>query len=157
MKIISRLRRQTTAVPPAPTIAPVSDAERAWIAGNVAVAQELLATLSPVERGKTLTPDVLDRLYAYWVARQAQVELSPNDVINAIGLAFGQHLVERHGLNWVIVTDHDPPEIAVHGQPGDLLLFPPNLVAKRFERSETYFLVSIANGVDDVVRRLRPG
>jgi hypothetical protein len=153
--LLSRLRNRAEPARSTPSAEPVTDIERQWIAGNIAVAQELLATLSPIERGNPLTPQVLDRLYSYWLVRQSQIELSPNDVINAIGLAFGQYLVDRHGLSWVVVTEHDPPEIAVHGQPGDLLLFPSNLVAKRFERSETYFLVSIANGVEDVVRRLR--
>jgi hypothetical protein len=54
-----------------------------------------------------------------------------------------------------VVTDKHGTEIAVHGQPGDLLVFPPNLVAKRFERGETHLLEPIYQGIVQQVAELR--
>ena len=45
-------------------------------------------------------------------------------------------------LRWVIATDKQGSDLAVYGLPGkgDVLLYPANLVAKRWERRETPFL-----------------
>jgi len=61
------------------------------------------------------------------------------------------------GLEWVVATDEHGTEIAVHGEPGDLLVFPPNLVAKRFERGETRFLASVYDELVHRTRQLRVG
>jgi hypothetical protein len=139
----------------AESIVPLTEAERDWVAQHLHLAQELLAELSPVERGKALTPEVLDRLYAYWWSRKSQMEIDPNHVINAVGIAFGQYLVDVCGLQWVAVMKGATGEIAVHGERGDLQLFPPNLVAKRYERGETYVLNEIGRSVADVAQKLQ--
>jgi hypothetical protein len=65
-----------------------------------------------------------------------------NAVINYVGIAFGQALVDGIGFSWVIATDDQGSELAVHGFPGrgDVLVYPANFVAKRWERRETNFL-----------------
>jgi hypothetical protein len=65
-----------------------------------------------------------------------------NAVINYVGIAFGQALVGGIGLKWVIATDEQGSELAVYGFPGhgDVLVYPANFVAKRWERRETNFL-----------------
>jgi hypothetical protein len=64
----------------------------------------------------------------------------PNAIINMIGLAFGQVLVDRLGLAWVVATDEHGTEIALHGELGDLLVYPTNLVGKRWASGEDKFL-----------------
>jgi hypothetical protein len=65
-----------------------------------------------------------------------------NAIFNYVGIAFGQALVDGIGLKWVIATDDEGSELAVHGFPGqgDVLVYPANFVAKRCERRETDFL-----------------
>jgi len=57
-------------------------------------------------------------------------------------VAFGQSLVDGLGLAWVIATDQHGADLAVYGLPGkgDVLIYPANFVAKRWERRETNFL-----------------
>jgi hypothetical protein len=59
-----------------------------------------------------------------------------------VGIAFGQVLVDKVGLQWVVATDEYGTEFAVHGLPnrGDVLVYPANFVAKRWERRESNFL-----------------
>lgn len=65
-----------------------------------------------------------------------------NAIINYVGIAFGQRLVDGIGLKWVVATDQHGSELAVYGLPGrgDVLVYPANFVAKRWERKETNFL-----------------
>jgi hypothetical protein len=74
----------------------------------------------------------VDELDALWAASLAEPDpvIDTNTLINAVGLAFGQHLVDRLGVRWVVVTDECGTE-AAHEPRGDLLMFPPNLVGKR--------------------------
>ena len=135
-----------------PTVTePPNDAEAEWVRTNVMGVREAA--------GGELTPAQIDELYAgwfeEWAAKPEEHREDPNPMINAFGLAFGQVLVDELGLDWAVVTDKHGTEIAVHGQPGDLLVFPPNLVAKRFERGETHFLEQIYQGISEQVAELR--
>lgn len=76
-------------------------------------------------------------------------------MINALGLAFGQYLVDRLGLVWKLVEDEHGTEVAVHGQVGDVLVFPPNLVAKRLEDRVTGFFVPVAAQIEQQVADVR--
>jgi hypothetical protein len=134
-------------------IEPPNESELAWVQAHVDAIKE--AT------GGDTSVQTLDDLYAewyeHWAAAPEESREDPNDMINAVGLAFGDALVKGVGLEWAVVTDEHGTEIAVHGQPGDILVFPPNLVAKRFERGETRFLQMVYDGIAREVDDLRAG
>jgi hypothetical protein len=135
-----------------------TEAELAWVESNLGVARALAAAYTGGEQEALPDVQLLDEIYAAWRAewlQQASGERDdPNVYINAIGLAFGQALVDELGLHWAVVSDEHGTEIAVHGQPGDILVFPPNLVAKRFETGETGFLAPVFNEIVERVRSL---
>jgi hypothetical protein len=132
-------------------IEPPNESELEWVRAHVDAVRQ--AT------GGDVSPAALDELYAgwydEWAAQPEESRPDPNDMINAVGLSFGQALVDGVGLDWAIVTDDHGTEIAVHGHPGDILVFPPNLVAKRFERGETGFLQMVYDGIAAQVAELR--
>jgi hypothetical protein len=132
-------------------IEPANESELQWVQAHVDAVKE--AT------GGDVTVAALDELYAgwyeEWAAQPEEAREDPNDMINAVGLTFGQALVDGVGFEWAVVTDEHGTEIAVHAQPGDVLVFPPNLVAKRFERGETHFLAPIYEGIAEQVAALR--
>ena len=134
-------------------IEPPNESELQWVQAHVDAVK--------ASTGGETSPSVLDDVYAGWYEQWAgqpeEAREDPNDMINAVGLAFGQALVDGVGLDWAIVTDEHGTEIAVHGQPGDILVFPPNLVAKRFERGETRFLQMVYDGIAEQVTALRGG
>jgi hypothetical protein len=118
-------------------VEPLNDAERQWVADNVAEAKRMV--------GGDLTVDALDDL---WAASLRDDPADPNPAINMVGLAFGHLLAERLGLSWVALTDEHGTEIAVRGR-ADFTVFPTNFVAKRYAGRETGF---IAASFDEMVR-----
>ena len=82
-----------------------------------------------------------------------------NEVINCVGVAFGQILVDGIGLKWVIATDHHGSDLAVYGLPnaGDVLIYPVNFIAKRWERREVNFIEASYQKIERQVRAIGPG
>lgn len=146
-------------------IEPLNDAEQRWVATELDDARRLVDALSPADAGAALTPEVLDRAFKAARASAGQDADAANAIINAVGMAFGQYLVEQLGLKWVAVFDDDGSEIAVVGLPGqaDMLIFPPNLVAKRWVDGTTDFLGYVYKGIEEDFRKFeadwaaRPG
>jgi hypothetical protein len=134
-----RLRRRAKEPQEQPVerVEPLNDAERQWVADNVAEAKRMV--------GGDLTVDALDDL---WAASLRDDPADPNPAINMVGLAFGHLLAERLGLSWVALTDEHGTEIAVRGR-ADFTVFPTNFVAKRYAGRETGF---IAASFDEMVR-----
>jgi len=120
-----------------------NSSELDWIAQNLATARELAKEYVSHPENEPLTPENLDEAFAAWLEEWSSTKGDPNPVINAFGIAFGQYLVDNLGLQWAVVTDSHGTEIAVHGSPGDQLVFPPNLVAKRFVKRQTGFMVPL--------------
>jgi hypothetical protein len=135
-----------------------NQAELEWIESNLGIAKALAAPYLDGE--ETLpAPPVLDQIFAGWLEDWRSLPEperdDPNVYVNAVGVALGQALVDELGLEWAIVTDEYGTEIAVHGQPGDILVFPTNLVAKRLERNETDFIAPIFDQIAARVQELR--
>jgi hypothetical protein len=144
--------------PPKQKIELANDAERAWIIECLDNARRFVATFSPADKDQQLTLDALDRAFrAYCDHADRGDGQTINNVINAVGIAFGQHLVDQLGLEWAAVTDQFGCELAVVGMRGtrDFLVFPPNFVAKRWERREVDFLALSYNAIAADYNRLR--
>jgi hypothetical protein len=123
-------------------ISDLTDKERDWVATQIDAALLLVEAYSPADAGEPFTIGALDRAYAAWSATQETDNQLVNATINCTGIAFGQFLVEGVGLKWVIATDQEGSDLAVYGLPGsgDVLVYPANFVAKRWNRRETNFL-----------------
>jgi Domain of unknown function (DUF3806) len=135
MGFLRRVKEQ--AHQPQERVEPLNDAEREWVADNVAAASESLSG--------DLTAEGLDAL---WAALLREEPADPNPEINMVGIAFGHLLVERLGVAWVALTDERGTELAVRGR-ADFTVFPTNFVAKRYAGRETGF---IAPAFDEMVR-----
>lgn len=135
-------------------------AELNWIHENVQSVQGLIRELNVATHGVLADPSALDAAYAAWYAQHDRETENPNAMINAFGLAFGQYLVANLALTWAVVSDGQGTEIAVHGQPGDILVFPLNLVAKRYTKGEMRFFQSLYDQTRQQIeglRRTEPG
>jgi hypothetical protein len=122
-----------------------NEAETNWVAEHVAATVDFAAQFGVTESKPSV--DELDTLWATWLEHGSAEDA--NSVVHMIGLSFGQHLVDDFGLEWVIVSDDQGTEMAVHREEGDVLVFPANLVAKRWETRATGFLRPI---YDEVAR-----
>ena len=136
----------------------LNESEAAWVKTQLKNASKFIEGFSPQDSGQPLTLAALDRAFAAWIASEPTGTDLINSVINYVGVAFGQALIDGIGLEWVIATDDHGSELAVHGFPerGDILVHPANFVAKRWERRETNFLekayAEIARDVRTVFR-----
>ena len=135
------------------TLSAINDAERDWLDSNIAATSSLVAELAGA--GAELTPASLDTAFAAWLDSHNPDQQDPNPIINAFGSAFGQYLADTLGLNWVVTSDEHGTEMAVHGQPGDILIFPPNLVAKRYVNRETGFFTPVYDALHEQVNTIR--
>lgn len=131
-------------------IEPPGTGELGWIQTQIRIANILIAAyseeLSELEPGSAgasaamtaagerglPTLRSIATLTDAWFDNTAPDRLDINGVVNAVGIVFGEHVRLSTGLSWVIATDDDGHELALHGNPGEMLIYPQNLVAKRF-------------------------
>lgn len=133
----------------------LNKSERAWVSDNVALTSQLLADAGIRAESGADFPAALDTLWAGWLRDHPRGTDDPNRIINALGLAFGQHLVDEHGLEWIAVKDKHGTEIAVLDPDFDLLTFPTNAVAKRYQSGELGFFATFAAKFGERVKQLR--
>src|ERR1051326_5684538 len=96
----------------------INENEAAWIKMQLESAAKFVEGFSQEDAEKPLTLAALDRAFAAWLASEpTEIDLI-NAVINYVGIAFGQALVDGIGLKWVIASDDQGSELAVHGFPG---------------------------------------
>ena len=141
-------------VPLPQRIEELNDAERNLLMSNVDAARRLVADYAPKDQLSPLDAGILDRTYAAWLATGESEVNHINQVINAIGSAFGQLLVDAVGFRWVVATDQYGCEMAILALPsrGDVLVYPANMVAKRWQTRETGFLVPLFKVITQQVR-----
>lgn len=98
-------------------------------------------------------------LDAIWVRWQSDTDNpdrpDPNTIVNALGLCFGQQLVDRLGFRWAVITDEYGTEMGLLAQPGDITVFPANLTAKRLEKGAHPFFADLFSQMEATVRSLR--
>jgi hypothetical protein len=138
-------------------IQPLNPSEQQWVAAELANARKLVELLNGADAQAELTPAVLDRTYK--AAREAAGDdaSSANQIINAIGMSFGQYLVDQLGFRWVVVSDKQGTELGVVALPGeaDMIVLPPNLVGKRWAAGTVDFLEEVYRGVVENLERIK--
>lgn len=102
-------------------------------------------------------PDVqaLDTLWIKWQSDQNPGRPDPNTVVNALGLCFGQQLVDRLGFRWAVITDEYGTEMGCIARPGDVTVFPANMTAKRLQNGARPFFGELFSQIEARVRALR--
>jgi hypothetical protein len=136
-------------------IGELNPAETAWINDNIAAARAAItASGYPLADDEIVGPAALDAAWAVWLGQWKEGEEDPNPAINQFGHAFGQYLVERLGMVWKMVDDEYGTDAAVVREPGNIVIVPANLVAKRFESRTSPFFASLAAGIGEQVTRV---
>jgi hypothetical protein len=137
-------------------VSALTAAEQTWIQEQLAAAAQFVGDYGSPRVSPGLA--ALDHAWASWLDRQTVDPHDPNPVINAVGVAFGQALIDAlDGFGWVIATDDQGSDLAVSGLPGsgDVLVYPANVVAKRYESRTDTFLVAVHAEMVRDIRRLR--
>ena len=134
-------------------IEPLNDGEQTWIKEQLAGAASFVRESSPQDEADPLSLAALDRAFARWMNAPVN-PVDINSVLNRVGIAFGQKLVDGIGFCSVVATDEHGTELAVLALPGrgDLLVYPANFLAKRWERREAVFLEESYRRIAEDVR-----
>ena len=132
-----------------PRIEKPNPRELAWIQENIKLAQSLIGSTGECTAASLAS---LDEAYAAWVELEPSEHAEINSVINAVGIYLGQCLVNQVGFKWIVATDDHGTELAVLALPGkgDVIVYPANFVAKRWESKEVRFL---APAFDNITRQ----
>ena len=120
----------------------ITAAEREWLETQLANARQLVLSVAGTS---DLAVENLQAAWDAWLSLGETDTTNINTVINALGIAFGQSLADGGQLQWVIATDQQGSDLALHGFPGtaDVLIYPANLIAKRWEIRERGFMVPL--------------
>ena len=137
-----------------PRFEELNDAERQWVESCIEAGKQMVADYSPADVKRPIDAGALDRAYAAWLATGQADGDRINQAINAVGFAFGQLLIDAAGFKWVVATDQYGCEMALLALPGkgDVLVYPANMVAKRWQSRATGFLVPLFKVVTQQVR-----
>jgi hypothetical protein len=132
----------------------LGDGERKWIEAHLGIARSFVGSFAGIEpTGERPALHDLDAAWSAWLPQWERHD--PNHIINAVGIAIGEHLIAALDLRWVVATDEYGTELAVHGEPGNVIVYPANLVAKRFESRTAGFIAPLVSQMVEDIRRVR--
>lgn len=124
----------------APTFQALTEQEIAWLDTQLEAASQFLGKHAPEQTEFTLA--ALDEAWANWLETQPEVSEEIQEAIQAVGVGYGAILVATNQFSWCIATDDWGTDLAVRALPeeGDVLVFPTDFVAKRWESKSVSFL-----------------
>ncbi|HEV2550564.1 MAG TPA: DUF3806 domain-containing protein [Stellaceae bacterium] len=130
-------------------ISPLNAAENAYVTRKLGEAPAFVTRFSPGDADRAVTLDSMDRAFAAWLSSDPQSSDEINQTINLVGAVLGDTLCREAGFAWVIANDEYGTDLAVMALPdeGDVLVYPANFVAKRWERRETGFLAASCKAI----------
>jgi hypothetical protein len=133
-------------------------AERDWLDGLLAWGRTFVVSYGiDVADDELPTPQQLDGAFPRWAREPIETRIHANDVVHICGAVLGAHLCRELGLRWILVRDDDGTELAINGDPGDILIFPINATAKRVGRGEFEFFEHFISRSIEEVNRIRRG
>ena len=137
MGLFSRRKKTEDSVAPegAPsedTFRALDEDESAFIAGQLTRLDDMSIDIGdPVAIGAAY-----DRLLADWAAAPEDERSNPTPLINLIGVALGQHLVQVAAMEWGIASDEFGVDLALRDEKTDWMTYPISSVAKRWAEQE---------------------
>jgi hypothetical protein len=133
-----------------PTLEPLTAAEVDWVRSSIAELSEQDVRFGDIDDlGRHY-----DEMLNAWLRLDDAHRPDPNAIINQIGLAFGQYVADHAKLDWIVATDQHGTEIALHRARGNVLLYPTNVVAKRWAEHTRNTLPALARDMIATVEQL---
>ena len=125
--------------------------EKSWLTTNLRNASELKNEYwkKLIPKNKELMPIVLDEVFTAWMADTALTKSDTDFVINSLGAAFGQWLVDHYQMKWIVVTDANGTGYAVIHEKGNVIAYPPAAVKKAIDAEEEKFMFGVEMEIKD--------
>jgi hypothetical protein len=139
---------------PAPqSISTFNGADLDWLAANLDRARTLGIKYGS---GGEMGPEELDLIFSRWM-HETQDKEQNEYIAEALGAVFGAYLVQKHGFEWVVVTDEYGTEYAVKHLVKDTIAFPRASIEKRIEDEEPEFFQRLLLLILDGLKNSRAG
>ncbi len=107
---------------------------------------------------RTLDPEQLDRTWATWLAT-SEPGPAAAQVVQVFGFGLGDWLVRRHNFVWkaaeTFTAEGSERQLTVLGQPGNMLMYPIEVVAERYLAGQQGFFAEVALQIEEIVGRAR--
>jgi hypothetical protein len=117
--------------------------ETEWIEENLSVARELGRKYgADPDDSRVPSLEALDAIWTAFGTHVRQADEDPTFLINLIGVAFGQRLVDELGLKWGLVNHEDGSDVVVHGA-GGVIVSILDEIAQRWDDGEDEFIVKL--------------
>lgn len=154
MGLFSRRSAATDAASP-PRLREIGDPEREWIAAHVELVTRTGANVDDLDAIRLR----YEQMLASWRRINPPERDDPDVMVNAIGTAFGEHLIRTAPLRWMLADDEHGTELAVYEPRRPTLLYPAKLVADRWTTEDPSgdFLTAISGEVAAAYPRGRRG
>lgn len=133
------------------TITPFGEEEETWLKQSFETARELSLYYGS---GGELNPEELDRVFSRWTADN-EPNFDAVSVVDGLGAAFGEYLVDTHEFCWVVVDDEYGTIYAVRHNETETIAYPTASVEKRIDDGITEFFIGLYHVILDQQRRMR--
>jgi hypothetical protein len=133
-----------------PEIEPLTADEVEWVGSTIGALAEQDVRIGDIDDlGRHY-----DELLTGWLRLDESARPDPHGILDQIGLAFGQHIANHTGLEWGVANDQNGPVIALHrpGTAGQVVLYPTDMVTKRWSAQETRVLAPLARATIQAVQ-----
>ena len=128
MPLFARRSARADAPAAVPRLREVDEREAEWIAAHVALVAD--AGVDIDDSGQLRAH--YDRAAVAWRRINPPERDDPRLTVNAIGMAFGEHLVRRTPLRWMLAEDDEGTELALHDPRSRVLVYPALLVTEQW-------------------------
>lgn len=134
-----------------PEYASLSEGENQWIAAHVAYGRNFGLDPSNVPA----ISNFFDSSLAGIKSGEQSAE-DANAVINIVAVLLGEHICATSNLGWAIVSDEFGTDLCVRSLETSWVFFPQSSVTKRWEASETNWVVPFLAWVKEQVSEAPP-
>lgn len=136
---------EATGGPSSPSLEPLREDEVAWVASTIAeLTEQGVRTNDIDDLGR-----YYDEMLAGWHRLREADRPDPHEVTTRVGLALGQYVADRTGLEWRVAIGAHGTVVALHRERDDVLVYPTELVAQHWRAREDRVLPGLARSLVD--------
>jgi hypothetical protein len=133
MGLFSKRSARAESAPPPTRLSEPTDVERNWIASLLAIVADSGTDVDDAAQIRALYDDSVMR----WHRVNPPERVNPSPMINAIGIAIGEHVVRCTSLRWTLGVIDGRTELGLAEGASHVLLYPTELVAERWRAQQS--------------------
>jgi hypothetical protein len=130
-----------------------------WLKQNLEKARELKDEYweKPMPPDKEFMPHVLDEVFNSWTNDKSKTKKEPDFVINSLGAAFGQYLVDHYNMKWIMISDEYGTDYAGLHKKWDIIAYPLSSVKKSIDQNKVDFFKNIELIIKEQIKEAEKG